>query len=207
MEMWEKIKACPSGNFSVSSEGRVKSRGRFLVNNKGVRRFWKEGILTSSPGGDGYLCIVLDGKNYWTHRLVAEAFIPNPEGKRCVNHKDGEKTNNVAGNLEWATHKENMEHAKEKGLLYEGDRLWVKGDRNGRTLVKEADFPKIIEAVREWKKRGLTLRASWEEVAKRFNIRPSLVQNVWYGKARKKAGMPSHREKMLVGGKWIRIGK
>ena len=56
------------------------------------------------------------GKKYLLHRLLAQAFIPNPEGKPCVNHKDGNKHNNALRNLEWVTRSENQRHAYETGL-------------------------------------------------------------------------------------------
>lgn len=68
----------------------------------------------------GYKHIVLSEngkrKTYTVHKLVALAFIPNPDNKETVNHKDGVKSNCKAKNLEWATHKEQKEHAIRNGL-------------------------------------------------------------------------------------------
>jgi hypothetical protein len=64
----------------------------------------------------GYREVVLDHQICRVHRVVAEAFIPNPQGKRCVNHKDGNKLNNNVSNLEWVTYSENTTHAFKTGL-------------------------------------------------------------------------------------------
>lgn len=66
--------------------------------------------------GRGYMYVRTTNRNHILHRLVASAFIPNPENKPEVNHKNGNKANNRVDNLEWVTSKENAQHAIKNGL-------------------------------------------------------------------------------------------
>ena len=65
--------------------------------------------LKLSNDGQGYLKVIINGKNYRIHRLVAEKFIPNPNDLPCVNHIDGNKQNNNVENLEWCDHINNCQ--------------------------------------------------------------------------------------------------
>ena len=99
-EIW-KDKKDYEGHYQVSNWGRVKSI-----------KFGKEIILKQHiniKGGYYYVCLLKNGKhkNYYAHRLVAEAFLPNPNNYKEVNHKDECKTNNVVSNLEWCDRKYN----------------------------------------------------------------------------------------------------
>lgn len=114
-EIWMPIGRYPG--YEASNLGRVKSVPRLLVRSDGQKSSFKEKLLTSALRGDyPYYRVMLSIKNkhYYVsvHRLIAFAFFGEPPNSLYeVNHKDGNKLNNEANNLEWMTHRENSNHA------------------------------------------------------------------------------------------------
>ncbi|WP_169891209.1 HNH endonuclease [Litchfieldia alkalitelluris] len=104
MEEWKLTLESKRKIYYVSDEGQVKSINK---RNKNER------LLKFGNNGHDYSFIKVDGKNYRVHILVAKAFIPNHDNKPEVNHIDRNRRNNKVINLEWCTHQENMNHAKE----------------------------------------------------------------------------------------------
>lgn len=110
------------GLYLISSTGDVYSMPKKWISGKGCPREIKEiKKMSASLDNSGYKVVGLrrDGKTkaYKVHRLVAMAFISNPQNKPYVNHKDGDKGNCNVNNLEWVTAKENSTHASLTGLL------------------------------------------------------------------------------------------
>lgn len=132
MKEWKNIEGY-EGLYQVSNLGRVKS----IRSNT---------ILRPYDIGRGYLAVKLCkngiNKNHKLHRLVAEAFIPNPDNLPCVNHKDENKANNCVDNLEWCSYSYNNNY----------------GDKNKPILQYTIDG----EFVKEWK--------SLKEVAESFGV-------------------------------------
>ena len=118
LEIWKPITGY-EGFYEISNQGRVRSLDRILIGENG-RRLIKGIILKPSTNNEGYNVVNLSKnkikKQYTVHRLVAETFIPNPDNKPEVDHKNTIKTDNRAKNLRWCTGVENMNNpiTKEK---------------------------------------------------------------------------------------------
>lgn len=125
MSEWQVIKDFP--NYEVSKDGKVRNRqtGKYLkskISNTGYER----------------VCLYKDSscKQMGVHRLVALAFIDNPNNKRCVNHIDNNPLNNKVENLEWATYKENMQWAKVQGRMAYSEERKKKHRESMKTIMK-----------------------------------------------------------------------
>lgn len=115
MEIWKDIQGYED-LYQVSNLGNVRSKDRRVVNHKsGSTRVCAGMLLNAWDNGNGYLVVSLSKqrkrKNHYVHRLVASAFVENPDNKKCINHTDFDTRNNRASNLEWCTQKENVNHS------------------------------------------------------------------------------------------------
>ena len=105
-EIWRPIEGY-EGLYEVSSYGRVRSLDKYVKSGYGSYRLRKGKILSPGIRPDGYLVVSLQYKMFRVHRLVAQAFILNPDNLPQVNHKDENKANNRVDNLEWCDSKYN----------------------------------------------------------------------------------------------------
>lgn len=156
---WKKV----GEYYEVSRDGRVRS-----IDRKIGLKFYKGKTLKENTDSDGYAIVgirlgILDKlKTRKIHRLVAEAFIPNPKNKATVNHKDSNKKNNNDWNLEWATFGENNTHSHTVGTHQS------KGAGNGRAVLTD----EIVTAIRQEYALGKT---SYPKLAKKHGVSISQI--------------------------------
>lgn len=133
VEIWKDVIGY-EGLYQVSNLGRVKSF-----------KFKNERLLGGTINHNGYRVVNLTKngitKHKFVHRLVANAFIDNPQGKPFVNHIDSNPLNNMVSNLEWCTQSENVHHAMLKGRL-----VSPLGEANGKSKLSSNDVLQIREA-------------------------------------------------------------
>lgn len=149
------------GKYSVTRCGRVWSHR--------ARIFLKPGTI-----GKGYFKVSIrrfGGKtcNWYIHRLVAEAFLPNPENKLTVNHKSGDKSDNSADNLEWATQKEQVAHAIATGLTE------ANGEDNGSAKLTDELVLKIREEYS-------TKKFSHEDLGLKYEVSRACILDIVRGR-------------------------
>lgn len=169
-EEWKSIDGF--SNYMISSLGRVKSLSH--KNGSCVQKDEYPIILKQRLDSKGYCTITIVSdlkirKTLKLHRLVAEAFIPNPENKPQVNHIFNIKIHNFITDLEWITNIENMRHSYENGYR---DGM-VRGENNGRSILKECDVVYIYTNPD---------RKCCVDLEKEFKLEKSTIHSIYSGK-------------------------
>lgn len=141
-EIWKPIKEYEN-LYMISNLGKVKSLDRITQNGSG--KFIKKGrLLKNHINNKGYEYMYLKDreriKKVYVHRLVAQAFIPNPNNKKEVNHIDCNPLNNKVNNLEWVSHKENMAYMSKLGRSNKTgewlEKIKQKNIENGKSVLQ-----------------------------------------------------------------------
>lgn len=160
MEVWKDIEGY-EGHYQVSNLGRVKSL-----------KFGKQLIMKGGFTSNGYPCVTLLANNKQLskniHRLVAESFLENRNSYKCVNHKNGIKSDNRVENLEWCTHKQNSKHAVNAGLI-----------KSGENSYKCKTTEETIKKIFLLRKAGMQRK----EIIKSLNISINVYKDVTSGKS------------------------
>ena len=120
MEEWKEIPGYEK-LYEASTYGNIRTcEGKVTRTERHGERLWKQRVLKQKTDKGGYKRVSLwkDGteKTHLVHRLVSSTFLQEAEGKRLINHKDANPSNNTVNNLEWCNHYENLMHAYENNL-------------------------------------------------------------------------------------------
>jgi hypothetical protein len=167
-EIWKDIVGY-EGLYQVSNLGKVKS-----LNYNHTK---KPHLMAAKKGTTDYLFVSLSKsraiKHKYIHIVVAEAFVPNTEGFPCVNHIDGDKSNNRADNLEWVTYSQNTRHAIKTGLRLDSNMRGIKGaaNKNSRQVWQ---YTKAGELIKVW--------PCISDAARYYNCSPCTIVNCYMGR-------------------------
>ena len=174
-EEWETLARYPM--YQISKFGRVSN-------------IKTERVLKLCVNSSGYKKVVLNGKNEYVHRLVAETFIPNPHNLPEVNHKDGNKWNNCVDNLEWVSKSDNAKHAFDLGLRNVSGYTRYKVSQSAHRFSADE-----IEEIEQMYSNGMTK----QEIADKIGCCSSVICNILNGKTYREIEMtPYDTAKVLV---------
>lgn len=165
-EIWKPVPGY-EGHYEVSNLGEVRSLDRIIPWKNKTRKLRGRYCSQPTEGHNGYktvrVCKNWVTRGWLTHRLVAEVFVPNPENKPIVNHKDGNKVHNSAVNLEWVTHSENAKH-----VYTLGKRKSTKGVNNGNARLTDIQIQQI-------KKRYSTGTVTQKQLAFEYGVHSDTI--------------------------------
>lgn len=169
-EIWKTIDEF--SNYEVSNNGNVRRKKCIVIHSNGMVTNYKERLLKQEINRISYKRVTLSQNNiqkrFQSHRLVAKYFIPNPENKPCVNHIDGNPSNNHVSNLEWCTYSENERHSYD-----------ILGKINANRKLNKEQIIDILENCVKSNIRNVYLfPGNVKFFAKKYNVSPSTVRNV-----------------------------
>lgn len=169
MEIWKSIKGYENV-YEISSLGRVRSSEKETIRNNGRKLKTNARILKTHKDHNGYVRIVIffrgSRKTHKVHRLVAEAFLDNPESKLAINHKNNDRSDNRLENLEWCTQKENMEFCKKQNRLVN-----KKGEEHASSVLTEIE---VLEIRRLYSTGNYTTN----DLGEKYNVNFSTISDI-----------------------------
>lgn len=172
VESWKPI-AGWEGLYEVSDLGRVRSLSRIVTKSNGRTMTVNGRILKLQKHNGGYVCCTLSRdaclQNYLVHFLVAAAFIGTRPERYEVNHKDGNKKNNRANNLEYATGLENVRHAMRLGLS-------AIEERHGGAIITAEQAQFVHRRLAEFSGYG-----ACTAIARELGVKPCIIYEIKYG--------------------------
>ena len=168
-EKWRFIKYYKN-RYSISNFGRIKRNYFSHIDSIGRNYVYKEKILKGFINSNGYRRVCINKKFIYIHQLVARNFIKNTNRFKIINHKDGNKLNNIYKNLEWCTSKHNVIHAFKNNLMNP-----IKGEMQYNAKLKNKD----VLSIRRLYKTGLYTKT---DLSKLFPVSRNTITSIIFNR-------------------------